>query len=275
MLADYHLHSRHSFDSTEEVAAICRAALAAGLAEICLTEHIEPHHPDPACDVPPVFTDWLADVAAARAAFPQLRVRVGLEIGDNPPHRQEIYRTLDALPLDFRLLSLHLVDDVDPYDAARFFAGRTQEQAYARYVQAKLESVMHFTDYDALAHLGYCGKFAPFAPEIRPLRWHHAPDHLDLLLRNLAQAGKALEINTSGLKQTDSPIPGWDILRRFAELGGEFVTLGSDAHAADFVGYRLEDARRIAITAGLRWAVCFDQRVPHPYLLDDRYQCQT
>ena len=125
--------------------------------------------------------------------------------------------------------------------------------------------MLHFPDYDAVAHLGYCGKFAPYPPALRPLRWRHAPDHIDMLLRHLAQNGKALEINTSGLKETDSPIPGWDILRRFAELGGEFVTLASDAHAPEYLGYRFEDARRIAISAGLKWGVTFERRTPHPY----------
>lgn len=263
---DYHVHSKHSFDSLTEIREYCEKTFSENVAEICFTEHIEPHHPRPACDVPPVFEAWLEDIARAREEYPMLTLRAGIEIGDNAPYREEIYAVLDALALDYRLLSLHLVDNVDPYDA-EFFAGRTQEQAYARYVEQRLESVMHFTDYDALAHLGYCGKFAPFPPETRPLRWHHAPDHLDVLLRHLAQNGRALEINTSGLKQTDSTIPGWDILRRFAELGGEFVTLGSDAHKANDLGYRLEDARRVALTAGLRWGVTFDQRRPIPYAL--------
>ncbi len=265
--ADYHVHSNHSFDGKDSIEALCQAAVLENVTEFCLTEHIEPHHPNAQCDIPPVYANWFRDLAAARERFPGLTLRAGLEIGDNAPFREEIYATLDALPLDFRLLSMHLVDGLDPYDAV-YFEGRSQEEAYRRYVEAKLESVLHFQDYDAVAHLGYCGKFAPYPPETRPLRWHHAPDHLDMLLRAIAQNGRALEINTSGLKQTDSPIPGWDILRRFAELGGEFVTLASDAHSGAFIGFRLEDARRIALSAGLRWGVTFDRRRAIPYTLE-------
>ena len=264
--ADLHLHSRHSFDSDAKLEDICKEAIAAGLQEICLTEHIEPHHPESACDVPPVYAEWLAEIGRMRDAYPQLEIRVGLEIGDNAPYRAEIYETLDALPLDFRLLSLHLVDGVDPFEA-RYYEGRSQEEAYRRYVEYKLESVLNFADYDAVAHVGYCGKFAPYPPEIRALRLHHAPDELDALLRHIAQHGRALEINTSGLKKTDAPIPGPDILKRFAELGGEFVTLGSDAHVAGAAGYRFEEARQIALEAGLRWGVTYAQRKAHPYSL--------
>ena len=264
--ADLHLHSRHSFDSEARMEDICREAIAAGLQEICFTEHIEPHHPEAACDVPPVYAEWFAEIGRMREAYPQLAIRAGLEIGDNAPFRAEIYGTLDALPLDFRLLSLHLVDGVDPYEA-RYYEGRTQEEAYRRYVEYKVESVLNFADYDAVAHVGYCGKFAPYPAESRPLRLHHAPDALDTLLRHIAQNGRALEINTSGYKKTDAPIPGPDILRRFVELGGEFVTLGSDAHVADAVGYRFEQARQIALAAGLRWGVAYTQRKAQPYAL--------
>ncbi|MCL2810607.1 MAG: histidinol-phosphatase HisJ family protein [Clostridia bacterium] len=267
LMADCHVHSRHSFDSTTPLDAICAAALAAGVSEVCLTEHIEPHHPYPSCDVPPVYDEWLADIARAQEAFPQITLLAGIEIGDNPPFREEIYRTLDGVTLDYRLLSMHLVDNVDAYDPA-FFEGRTRREAYVSYAKAKLEGVLHFKDYDAVAHLGFCGKFAPYPQQERPLRWQDAPDHIDLLLRHIAHNGRALEINTSGLRRMDSTIPGWDILRRFAEMGGEFVTLGSDSHSTDTLGYRFDDARRCAVSAGIRWGVRYVARNPQPYPLD-------
>ena len=267
LTADYHVHSRHSFDSDALIDDICRAAPAAGIRDICLTEHIEPHHPNPVCDVPPVFDAWLADIRRAQQAFPGVRLLAGIEIGDYAPYRDEIYQTLDALPLDYRLLSLHLVDDVDPYDAC-FFEGRTQQQAYGRYAEAKLESVLHFADYDAVAHLGYCGKFAPYPPDQCALRWRHAPDPIDQLLRHLAENGRALEINTASLGRIHSTFPGEDILRRFAELGGEFVVFGSDAHRAGGLGYRFDDALRLAVSAGIRWGVRYVARKPLPYALE-------
>lgn len=269
LIADCHVHSRHSFDSDATLDEICAAALAAGVSEVCLTEHIEPHHPKAQIDVPPVYDEWLADIQRARQAFPEITLLSGIEIGDNPLYRDEICRTLDAVPLDYRLLSLHIINNLDPFDAA-FFEGHTRHENYTRYVEAKLEGVLHFADYDAVAHLGYCGKFAPYPPEERPLRWRDAPDHIDLLLRHIAQHGRALEINTSGLRRMDSTIPGWDILRRFAELGGEFVTLGSDSHTPDTIGHRFDDARRSAVSAGLRWGVRYVARKPAPYALDER-----
>ena len=77
LLADCHVHSRHSFDCDAALDAICAAALDGGVRELCLTEHIEPHHPQAECDAPPVFGDWFADIARAREAFPGVRLLAG------------------------------------------------------------------------------------------------------------------------------------------------------------------------------------------------------
>ena len=91
---------------------LCETMLARGVQEIALTEHIEPGHPEEEMDVPPVWADWFAEIARCRAAYPALVIRSGIEIGDNPLCRAETKALLDTLPLDFRLLSLHLVNGV-------------------------------------------------------------------------------------------------------------------------------------------------------------------
>ena len=134
-----------------------------------------------------------------------------------------------------------------------------------------LREEMQFSpeEYDALAHFGYVCKFAPYPPQERPFLWEDAPEEVDAALRLLAQAGNALEINTSGWKQTREPIPSRGILRRFRELGGEFVTFGSDAHEARYVGYRLREAHELARACGFRYALSCAERKKTPYVLED------
>ena len=111
---DYHLHTIHSMDGRQTVDELCRTMAERGVEEICLTEHIEPGHPDPSVDIPPVWENWFREIKEARARYPQLIIRTGVEIGDNPACRSETMALMDSLPLDFRLLSLHLVNGVDP-----------------------------------------------------------------------------------------------------------------------------------------------------------------
>lgn len=263
---DMHLHTVHSMDGKQGVMDLCKRAAALGLEEICITDHIEPGHPTPGVDSPPDFPIWLEDIAAAKKAFPQMDIRIGLEIGDNAPIRPSIYETLEKLPLDFRLLSLHLVKGLDPYEAV-YFEGRTQKQAYSAYAEAKAESILNFADYDAVAHIGYVGKFAPYAPEKRALTYEYAPDAFDTMFRFMANNGKALEINASGLRQTTAPIPGGDLIRRFLDLGGEFFTLGSDAHTTQDVYGHVEEAKALLKAQGAKWQVGFKERVMQVYCI--------
>ena len=110
---DYHLHTFHSMDGRQTVDDLCRTMAAQGVEEICLTEHIEPGHPDRSLDIPPVWPVYMEEIRQIREKYPSLTIRAGVEIGDNPVLRDQIKADLDALPLDFRLLSLPLVNGVD------------------------------------------------------------------------------------------------------------------------------------------------------------------
>ena len=265
---DYHTHSNHSMDTRTPMRAMCEAAVRAGLNEICFTEHTEMGHPDPNSNTPPDVKAWLREMDEMRRDFPTLVIRAGIEAGDNPLCRDAVKQWHRALPLDFLLLSLHLIDNEDPYFQT-YYTGKTQRQAYRRYVESKLESVLAWepSEYDAMAHLGYCAKFAPYPLEMRPLRYEHAPDAFDAIFSALAKAGKALEINTSGYRKIHEHLPDKELLTRYRQCGGEFVTLGSDAHVPEHVGGWLDDARQLARECGFRYAMTFKKRKAIPRLL--------
>ena len=109
-----------------------------------------------------------------------------------------------------------------------------------------------------LGHYDFAAKSAPYTP--RPLCYADAPEQFDAILRYLAENGKGLEINTAVWRNA----PGWgqDVLTRFAQLGGEFVTFGSDGHIPAKVGYRFREAYALAQAAGIRYTATFRSRVP-------------
>ena len=267
-LFDYHLHTRHSFDGQMTVSTLCDAAIQKGLSEICIADHTEFGHPSPSSDVPPNIEEWSKEIDIARQEYPAIVIRKGIEIGDNPLCRDRIKKWHLALDVDFLLLSLHLVQNQDPY-WPEFFDGRSMDAAYQKYVEAKLESVLAWNkdEYDALAHLGYCAKFSPYPIEQRPLRRHHAPDLFDQILRVLVYNGKPLEINTSGIRSMRESIPGKELLIRFHELGGEFVTIGSDAHHPNNVGFWIAEAQQLAVACGFRYQATFENRRMKPVSL--------
>ena len=257
---DYHLHTFHSMDGRQTVDELCRTMAAQGVEEICLTEHIEPGHPDPNVDIPPKWDVYMEEIRQARAKYPQLTIRAGVEIGDNPVIRDQIKADLDQLPLDFRLLSLHLVNGIDPYDREKYFAGKTRGQAYREYAEAKAESILSWTDFDSVAHIGYAAKYSAFTGPEQPLVYADAPDVFDMILRHIIDLDKCLEVNTSGFASTGDTFAHSSIIRRYIELGGENFTFGSDSHAADRNYEGIERAKDMVRALGGKYQASFDQR---------------
>lgn len=59
------------------------------------------------------------------------------------------------------------------------------------------------------------------------------------------------------------PCPSLEILRWYRELGGEILTLGSDAHTPDKIGAHFDVALEMARAAGFKRLATFEQRQVH------------
>jgi len=76
-------------------------------------------------------------------------------------------------------------------------------------------------------------------------------DAVRAILRRLIERGIGLEVNTSGLRSpAGEPCPGPTVLRWYRELGGELLTVGSDAHDPARVGQGVDLACGLAERAG-------------------------
>ncbi len=229
---DFHMHSRVSFDGHDTGLDLAKAALAAGLKEICFTDHLD-------YDPLGLMGELAFDTEAYNAEYdglelPGLTIRRGMEFGMTPDNREQFRKDLQRRPFDFVLGSIHFVDNLDVYFAP-FWEGKTVFQTERRYLEATLECVECHEDFDVLAHLTYISK-CPVHPAPRPLPYSEHREVIDEILRTLARKGKGLEMNTSGVDRCGGFLPTADIFRRFHALGGEIVTVGSDAHRCNRVG---------------------------------------
>jgi len=229
---DYHMHSRVSFDGHDRGTDMAKAALAAGLKEICFTDHLDY---DPLGKMGKLDFDTEAyNAEYDQLELPGLKIRRGMEFGMDIHNVAQFRQDLQRRHFDFVLGSIHFVDDLDVY-FEEYWRDKTVFQAERRYLEATLESVRLHDDFDVLAHLTYIGKTkCHHAP--RPLPYGEHREIVDEILRVLAQKGKGMEMNTSGMDRCGGFLPTADFFRRFKELGGEIVTVGSDAHTCDRVG---------------------------------------
>ena len=238
---DYHMHSIVSFDGHDTGLALARAAADRGLKEICFTDHADY---DPAAAV----QTMLFDVAAYNREYdglevPGLKIRRGMEFGFLRGNQSLFLQRLSQRHYDFVLGSVHFTDGLDVY-FKEYWQDKIPFQAQRRYLEETLECVQAHEDFDVLAHLTFLNK-SPFNPVRSPMPYDAHREVLDEILRTLARKGKGLEMNTSGVDRKVGFLPTAEYFRRFRELGGEIVTVGSDAHRTDRVGQYCGDACRI------------------------------
>lgn len=254
---DYHMHSIVSFDGHDSGLQLVQAAKAAGLKEICFTDHL---------DYDPLDKMGVLafDTARYNAEYDHLqteglKIRRGMEFGMTADNRAQFKEDLKRRPFDFVLGSVHFVDDLDVY-FAEYWQDKTVWEAERRYLEATLDCVRIHDDFDVLAHLTYIGKTSSHhAP--RPVPYAEHRELIDEILKTVAQKGKGLEINTSGVDRCGGFLPTEDYFRRFKEFGGQIVTVGSDAHTASRVGqYSFEACRMLKDIFG--YVCTFEDRKP-------------
>lgn len=239
---DFHMHSLVSFDGQDTAENMARAAADLGLQEICFTDHL---------DYDPFAKEQVLnfDTAAYNAAYdclgvPGVKIRRGMEFGMMPDNAHVLRQDLGRRQFDFVIGSVHFVDGLDIY-YPQFWEGKTVEQAERRFLEQTLECVQAHEEFDVLGHLTYISK-AHANPTHRPVAWRDHRELVDEILKELVRKGKGVEINTSGVTACGVFLPGEEYLRRFRELGGQIVTVGSDAHHASRVGEFCADACALA-----------------------------
>ena len=235
---DFHMHTRVSFDGHDTGLAMALAARDRGLKEICFTDHLDY---DPLGKMGILAFDTEAyNREYDGLEVPGLTIRRGMEFGMTVDNRAQFQMDLNRRPFDFVLGSVHFVDDLDVY-YPEYWQGKTVFQAERRFLEATLDCVKLHDDFDVLAHLTYIGKTTAHpAPRCVPFEAHK--ELTEEILKALVRKGKGLEMNSSGVDRCGGFLPTADYFRRFKELGGEIVTIGSDAHRSDRVGQYAADA---------------------------------
>lgn len=266
-LYDYHIHSCHSTDGYDEVAEICKAAIKNGLKEIIITDHFEPTINDPSYSKYKPYDYWL-DVALANAYFKDyLKVKIGVELGQPHLFMDSSLALTKLIPYDYVIGSAHKFPTGIDCSEINYHA-YTIEDVCELYLN-QLKELATIADFDCIGHLDlikrYCTKIYK-----KRISLSVQTELLTQVLKILIARGKGIEINTSGLRQApEDTMPGIDILRIYRELGGEILTLGSDAHLAKDVGAGIQIALENAREAGFHHLTLFDSRKPEWIRISD------
>lgn len=240
MYFDSHIHTEFSADSEMKAAEALREAEKQGLG-LVFTEHLDYDYPAAGKE------EFIFDPEAYWAAYEPLRAEgklsLGVEMGMMASAREKNAAFLRRAPFDFVLGSIHFLDVKDLY-FPETFAGREKAEMYHEYFTVMRDEIYAHPFINALAHIDYIARNAPFDnPE---LSYGDFTDDIDAVLRALVETETVIEINTRRLGDARGIKELAPIYRRYYELGGRYVTIGSDAHVPAGVGRHYDRARELA-----------------------------
>ena len=259
---DFHMHSRVSFDGRDTGRNMALAARNGGLREICFTDHMDYDPLDAGHKLHFAMDAYNAEYDALE--IPGLIIRRGFEFGMLPENREQFQFDSNLTNWDFVIGSVHFTDGLDVY-YPQYWEGKTAYQAVLQNFEETLRCVQLHDDYDVLGHLTYLAKCGA-NPEKTPILYRDYREVVDEIFRILVAKGKGIELNTSGVDACGTFLPGLEYLRRFKELGGQIVTVGSDAHHSSRVGqYCTEAARAVQDIFG--YVCTFAERKPQFHTL--------
>jgi histidinol-phosphatase (PHP family) len=241
--------------------ASCRAAIAAGVTEIAITDHLDHIPADPGYGYYRP-DDYLDEVGRARDAFAgELMVLRGVEVDFNVNTVDLVERFMSEYGrhYDYVIGSVHYASDggmIFP----DYFAARTEDEVFLPYLD-QVQLAVETGWFDAIGHLDLPKRYAPKTHrDYNPARYR---ERLLPIFDAMIDRGVGFEINTSGLRQTPrTSMPGPAVVRWYADRGGKLITTGTDSHAAQTVGSGLPRTLEMLHLCGIDHVASFRERKP-------------
>lgn len=258
-IVDIHTHSIHSFDGNDPVEELCQSAIEKGAKVIAITDHCDIDGAD--MDPDELCPAQLKDINYCINKYSdKIEILKGIEIGQGIYRKKETQALLNKYDYDFVLGSLHNLENMEDF----FFLDYKNydiDELLTRYFDGLLE-LCKWDAFDSLAHLTYPLRYI-VAREKIDVDMNKYSDVCDAIFEELIKSDKALEINTSGLfMDMKDTLPNISFVKRYKQLGGKYITLGSDSHYANRVCQGIEQGFDIARAAGFDFVTVFEKRQP-------------
>lgn len=257
---DMHTHTNHSFDGNYPIDELCESAIEKGIKILAFTDHVEmdffrEKEFDKTAD------ESFADIVRAKELFKdRIELCVGVELGEPTYNVEESEMLITSKDYDFVIGSIHNLRGVEDFCYLQY--DNLDVGALLDTYFNELKLLADWAKFDTFAHLTYPLRYIVGENKI-PVDMSKYQKDIDEILSLLVEKDKALEINTSGLRQPIGiTMPAVDIVRRFKALGGKMITVGSDSHFTAHMGAGIEQGMQLAKDCGFNSVYIFRKRQP-------------
>lgn len=273
-LIDCHTHTQFSVDSEADIVQMIEKAISLGLSAYAVTDHCE-------CnrwygEEYYAGEDWykfynfgrdfeqsVSAVTALKEKYPDFNLLCGVELGQATQDIEIAEKVISDNRLDFVIGSVHQLPETDDFcflDYEKYSSAEIKNLLERYFLE--VNKLCNWGKFDILGHLTYCLRYIDSAlgsdTDISPY-----DDIIEDSFKKLIEKGKGIEINTSGLRQNyGKTFPDLRYVKLFRELGGEIISIGSDAHTVEDLGSGIKKGVQLAFDAGFTHLCYFKQRSP-------------
>jgi histidinol-phosphatase (PHP family) len=249
-------------DGQAAMAQMALAGVDAGLTAICFTDHCDTVDGDgnPCRDFSWDAVETALDEARAAVGRRAMLFK-GVELGCATQHPAYAAEILARPGIDFVIGSVHNPLFGPDYYYGHFTDPDRCRQLLREYCQ-QLLAIAKTDTYDVLGHLTYPLRYMRYRDGVA-VNMDHCRDLLDAAMKAAIDKGKGIELNTSGyLNCGGQPMPHRALLERYRTLGGEIITIGSDAHVPERMAQGLADGMAFLKDVGFSYVTMFRERKP-------------
>jgi len=260
---DQHVHSKISHDGISTMNEYINNAEKYNVHEITFTEHFDDYK---GIDTNLKTLDINHYKNKYLEANNKIKTNFGIEIG----LRNESYELINSIvennKFDFIIGSSHIVDGKDTAYDKSFFEGLTHYQVIINYLNDVLNNIkLYKTQFDVYGHLDYVIRYIIkyYGSIIKKIDYEDFKDLIDEILLCIIKSDKGIEINTSGIRYgLDCCHPNIDIIKRYNELGGKIITIGSDAHKIQDLASNFDIVYDILESFNIENIAIYHNRIP-------------
>ncbi|MGI6545889.1 MAG: histidinol-phosphatase HisJ family protein [Fastidiosipilaceae bacterium] len=283
-MIDSHNHTRkYSMDGVQTLDQLVDDAIAIGLKGVVVTEHYDkdmvdgqvlqnispfggkPHPDEWVFDISAYFETMFAKQKDLQERHVDFELLTGIELGYLPHLSDDLDQLVNSYPFDCVIASIHTLNNKDIYDD-KDLSARPKEQLYADYLEVMLDMLNRQKQFDVLAHYDFIARVADYTDN--RFYYREFPDHFDEIFRSMIENDVSLELNTRSRYRSinggdgDPGLPDSDLILRYLELGGEFITVSSDSHDSGDVGRLIEETSAWLNHLGVSRLTTFKNRRP-------------
>ncbi len=260
--ADSHVHSSFSGDSMEKLENIIERAIETGMDEITITDHLDLEFPGEINIFELDFKTYVETLKKLKKFYRNnIKIKIGIELGLQPQLEGKYDEIFNCEDVDFIIGSFHCVKGMDVADR-KFFEKYAKDEAHRIYFEEVLNTIDLFPKINVCGHLDFINRYGRSVyDDYKKINFEMHKELIDKILIKLIEKNIGIEINTSALRYGLRDFhPCRKILKRYKELGGKIITMGSDAHRALDIMRDFDKAREVLKEIGFEKFCVFEQR---------------